>query len=114
MGLNLARFLKAEAELAESFAARGTDSDRRPELAIWPPSYIERLRKSDPRALRREAEAILERVKADYGDVEILNGMVLQDETLAAVADRELADVRTLAIGQVAPRSAEKTSTASR
>jgi peroxiredoxin len=29
--------------------------------------------------------------------------MVLQDETLATVADRELADVRTLAIGQVAP-----------
>src|SRR5262249_34112895 len=103
MGLNLARFLKVEADLAESFTARGTDPDRRPDLAFLAPSYIERLRKSDPRALRREAEPILERVRADYGDVRYLYGMVLQDETLATVADRELAALRTLAIGQTAP-----------
>ena len=29
MGLNLARLLKAEADLAESLAARGTDPNRR-------------------------------------------------------------------------------------
>ena len=44
MGLNLARLLKAEADLAESLAARGTDPDRRAELAIWAPSYLARLR----------------------------------------------------------------------
>ena len=75
-------------------------------MAIWPPSYIARLRTADTGAIRREAEAILERVKADYGDVKYLNGMVLTDETLATVADRELADVRTLAVGQIAPEIA--------
>jgi thiol-disulfide isomerase/thioredoxin len=103
MGLLLARTFKAEAELAESLATRGADPGRRPELALWPPSYLERLRKEDTRAIRREAEAILERVKSEYGDVRNLYGMVVQDETLAKVADRELADLRTLAIGQVAP-----------
>jgi peroxiredoxin len=103
MGLNLARFLKAEADLAESFTTRGIDPRSRPELAIWPPSYIARLRTTDTRELRRETESILERVKADYGDVKYLNGMVLTNDTLATVADRELADVRTLAVGQPAP-----------
>jgi RNA polymerase sigma factor (sigma-70 family) len=42
MGLHLARFLKAEAEMAESLTARGADPGRRPDLAIWAPSYIER------------------------------------------------------------------------
>ena len=106
MGLDLARLLKAEADLVVSFATRGIDLRSRPELAIWPPSYIARLRTTDPRKLRREAEAVLERVKADYGDVKSLDGMVLTNDTLATVADHELADVRTLAIGQPAPEIA--------
>jgi RNA polymerase sigma factor (sigma-70 family) len=103
MGLALACQLKAEADMAESLAARGSDPNRRPELAMWAPSYIEGLRRADTHAIRREAEAILERVKAEFGDVKHLYGMVLQNETLATVADRELADIRTLGIGQVAP-----------
>lgn len=103
MGMYLARFLAAEADLVDSFAVRGTDPDRRYEMALWAPSYIEHLRKADPDAIRREAEAILERVKVDYGDVKALNCMVLSDESLATVADRELAAVRTIAVGRVAP-----------
>jgi peroxiredoxin len=103
MGLALARHLAAEAELAGSFAIRGTDPQRRFELAIWPPSYIDRVGKADRAAIRREAESILERVKAEYGDVRYLYGMVLQQETLAQVAEHELSALRTLGIGQPAP-----------
>ncbi len=49
MGLNLARLLKEEAELADSFSVRGTDPRSRPELAIWPPSFIARIRNGRPR-----------------------------------------------------------------
>jgi RNA polymerase sigma factor (sigma-70 family) len=103
MGLALARHLKAEADLADSFALRGTDPECRLELAIWPPSYIERLRNADRVAMRRDAAAILERVEAEYGDVRYLYGMVVQADALAVIAGRELSELRTLAIGQVAP-----------
>jgi thiol-disulfide isomerase/thioredoxin len=103
MGLALARHLRAEANLADSLVVRGADPLRRYELAIWPPSYLDRLRATDRAAMKREAEALLERVKAEYGEVRHLYGMIVQQETLAVVADRELADLRTLAIGQSAP-----------
>jgi peroxiredoxin len=103
MGLALARQLKANADLADSFDARGTDPSRRYELSIWPPAFVEQIQKADRGAIRREAEAILKRVKADYGDVRNLYGMVLQEETLAAVADRERIELLALAIGQTAP-----------
>ncbi len=102
MGLALARHLKGEADLAESLDVRGADPARRPEIVMWDPAYIDRLRR-EGRDLDREAGTILERVKADYGDVKYVNGMVPTEETLAVVADRELADIRTLAVGQVAP-----------
>jgi thiol-disulfide isomerase/thioredoxin len=103
MGLALARQLKAEADLADSFASRGTDPNRRPEMAMWPRAYVERLRKADCLAIRREAEMILEHVKAEYGDVKHLTGEVISKDTLAVVTDRELTDVRTIAVGQPAP-----------
>ncbi len=103
MGLALGRHLKAEADLAESFAARGTDRALRPEIMVFPPAYVERLARANRVAMKREAETILERVKADYGDVKHLNGEVVSSETIAAIADRELADIRSLALGQIAP-----------
>jgi len=102
MGLALARHLKGLADLAESLDVRGDDAERRPEILMWDPAFIDRLRRERPK-LDREAEAILERVKADYGDVNHVNGTVPIEETLAVVADRELTDIRTLAVGQVAP-----------
>ena len=103
MGLILARHLKGEAELVESFAVRGTDPARRPEIAMWPRSYVEWLQKTGAESLRQQAEAMFERVKVDYGDIKDLHGTVLQKETLATVADIELVDMRTLRIGQTAP-----------
>jgi RNA polymerase sigma factor (sigma-70 family) len=103
MGLLLARHLKGEAELVETFAARGTDPARRPEIAMWPRSYVEWLQKTGAESLRQQADAMFERVKFDFGDIKDLNGTVLQEETLADMADRELIDSRTLRIGQTAP-----------
>ena len=106
MGLALARHLKAEADLAESFAVRGTDPARRPEVAMWSPAYIEQLRSRGRAPFDAEAVAILERVKADFGDVTYVNGTVPTADSLATVADRDLADLKTLAVGQAAPEIA--------
>ena len=70
---------------------------------MWPRSYVEWLQKTGAESLRQQAEAMFERVKVDYGDIKDLHGTVLQRETLTAVADRELIDIRTLCIGQTAP-----------
>ncbi|WP_422924346.1 sigma-70 family RNA polymerase sigma factor [Singulisphaera sp. PoT] len=102
-GLALARHLKAQADLAEGFAASGADPAKRPEVLMWAPSFLAWLERKGPRELDREAEAILEKVKAEYGDVKQLNGMVVSDETIATVADRELEDIRSLGVGEVAP-----------
>ncbi len=102
MGLALARHFKGLADLAESLDVRGTDPERRPEILMWDPAFLDRIRRERPE-LDGEAGAILERVKADYGDVNYVNGTVPTEETLAVVADRELADLRTLAVGQPAP-----------
>jgi RNA polymerase sigma factor (sigma-70 family) len=103
MGLMLARHLKVQAELVESLTARGIDPARRPEIAMLATSYVEWLQKTGALALHQQAEAVFERVQADYGDIKYLHGTVLEEETLAAVADRELIDIRTLRIGQTAP-----------
>ncbi len=103
MGLMLARYRKAEADLIGSFDSRGADPAKRPEIAIFAPSYLESLRKTGYRGLVEEASAIFEKVKADYGDVADVNGVGSNGETLATVADRELAGLRSLAVGQAAP-----------
>ncbi len=106
MGFMLAQHRKEEADLVESFEVRGADPAKRPEIAIFSPSYLESLRRAGHRRLAEEAAALFEKVKADYGDVADVNGVVPTGETLATVADRELADIRTLAIGKVAPEIA--------
>ena len=104
----------AEAELGEGLAAPREPTCRtRVELAIWPTGFLINS-ECGPAAIRREAEAILERVKADYGDVRYLNGMVRPAKTLAVVAERELAEIRTLSVGKPAPEISARTSTASR
>jgi RNA polymerase sigma factor (sigma-70 family) len=103
-GILLARHLKGEADLIQSFSLRGPDPERRPEVAMWAPSYLEWLLKEGRRdELRRESEAIFEKLEADYGDVKALNGMIVSDETLATFAGRELSEMRSLAVGQAAP-----------
>ncbi len=66
------------------------------------PSAI-KLRKADRGAIEHKAEEILERVIADYGDVVYVNGEVATKETLAAVANRELSEIRSLSVGKKAP-----------
>ena len=103
MGFMLARHRKGEADLVESFEVRGSDPAQRFEIAIFAPSYLESLRRAGHRQLAEEAATLFEKVKADYGDVTYVNGVIPTGETLLTVADRELADIRTLAIGKVAP-----------
>jgi hypothetical protein len=114
MGLLLARYRKAEADLIASFDARGADPDKRPEIALFAPSYLESLRNTGHRRLVEETAAAFEKLKGDYGDVPDVNGMGPTGETLATVADRELAELRTLAVGQLAPRSPARTPRANR
>ena len=103
MGLVLARFSKAEADLAESFEVRGADPAARPEVAIFPESYLAHIRQAGPHPFVEESATILEKLKADYADVADANGVGPTGETLAIVVDRELADLRTRAVGQLAP-----------
>jgi RNA polymerase sigma factor (sigma-70 family) len=110
MGLLLARYRKAEADLIASFDARGADPDKRPEIALFAPSYLESLRNTGHRRLVEETAAAFEKLKGDYGDVPDVNGMGPTGETLATVADRELAELRTLAVGQLAPEITGKDS----
>ncbi len=103
MGFMLALHRKAEAEVAERFEARGADPARQFEFAIFVPSYLESLRRAGHRWLTQEAATLFEKVKADYGDVTYVDGVTPTGETLATAADRELADIHTLAIGLAAP-----------
>ena len=81
---------------------------------MWPRSYVEWLRGAGAESLRQQADAMFERVKFDFGDIKDLNGTVLQEETLADMADRELIDSRYAAYRtNGSRRSQEKTSTAS-
>ena len=103
MGLMLARFRKAEADLIGSFDVRGADPARRFEIALFAPAYLDGLRKAGHARLADEAVSTFEKVEADYGDVADVNGVGPTGEALATVVDRELAEIRTLAVGQVAP-----------
>jgi RNA polymerase sigma factor (sigma-70 family) len=106
MGLALARYLKAEATFVESLARHGADPRRRPEIALFDPADLERLAKADHQAIARQAQQILERVIADYGDVRYVNGKMTTQEILAVVAGRELSAMRTLTTGRPAPEIA--------
>jgi peroxiredoxin len=102
-GLALARYLKASADFIESLALRGSDPSRRIEATKFTPTYLAELRKTDYQALRTEAGRVLDRVIAEYGDVPNVNGSVVTKEPLAEVAARELAEIRSLAVGMTAP-----------
>src|SRR5262249_31584490 len=98
MGLALALHRRAEANLGERLALRGTDPSRWDAmyLGIWDPAYIEQLRRAEPRTIRRQAEVILERVRDDYGDVRSRDATGLRPETLATLAGIELAESRSV------------------
>jgi RNA polymerase sigma factor (sigma-70 family) len=103
MGLLLARQRKVEADLIGSLEVRGADPAKRFEMALFDPSYLDGLRKAGHRRLAEEAATAFGKVKAEYGNVPDVNGVGPTGETIATVADREIADLRTLAVGQVAP-----------
>ena len=75
-------------------------------LFFLDPAFVDQLRKADRAAIEHKAEDVLERVIADYGDVSYVNGQVATNETLAAVAERELAEIRNLSVGKTAPEIA--------
>jgi RNA polymerase sigma factor (sigma-70 family) len=102
MGFALARHRKTEADLTEGFELRGADPARHFEFAIFTPSYLESLRRSGHRRITAEAETLFEKVKADYGDVAAI-GVTPTGEPIATAAAQELADIRTLTVGQAAP-----------
>jgi RNA polymerase sigma factor (sigma-70 family) len=103
MGLALGRYLAIEAEFVERLTRAGSDSQQPWELGILEPAVADQLRKADHQAITRQAEEVLERVIAEYGDVVNLNGQVASTETVAAVAERALFQIRSLAVGCVAP-----------
>jgi RNA polymerase sigma factor (sigma-70 family) len=106
MGLALGRYLKAEADSIERLTRAGSDSRHPWEFLFLDPAFVVRLRKADRQAIIRRAEEVLEQVSALYGVVACMNGMVVATDTLAAVAGRELAEIRGLSVGQKAPEIA--------
>jgi len=106
MGLALGRYLKAEADYVERLIRPGAEMLSRLELILLEPAFVDQLRKADSQAIARRAEDVLERVIADYGDVRSVNGQLATTETLADVARRELAEIRTMSVGKMAPEIA--------
>jgi thiol-disulfide isomerase/thioredoxin len=103
MGLALGRYLKAEADSVERLTRAGGISRLSPEALFLDPAFADRLRKADRLAIEHEAEEVLERVVADYGDVPYLNGTITTKETLATAAARGLDEIRTISVGKAAP-----------
>src|SRR5262249_49389070 len=102
MGLVLGRYLKSLAQCVERLNQAGTKSQQQWELMFLDPAFVDQIRKADQKAIERRAEEVLEQVSAHYGDVAHLNGMIVTTETLASVAARELAEVRSFSVGQKA------------
>ena len=103
MGLALGRYLKAEADCIARLTRPEADSRRPWDLYFLDPAFVEHLRKTDRAAIEHKAEDVLKRVIADYGDILYFNGAVVTKEALAVVAERELAEIRTIAVGKPAP-----------
>ncbi len=107
MGLALARYLKAEADFVGSLR-RGADPRRGPEIGLFDPAGLEQLSKADELAIALDADQVLEKVIADYGDVQYVDSTTLREDMLAFVASRELGAIRrrTLTVGRPAPEIA--------
>ncbi len=103
MGLALGRYLKAEADCIARLTRPETDSRRPLDLYFLDPAFADQLRKTDRAAIEHKAEDVLKRVIDDYGDVLYFNGAVTTQETLANIAKRELAEIRSLSVGKTAP-----------
>ncbi|MBX6312187.1 MAG: hypothetical protein IRY99_04605 [Isosphaeraceae bacterium] len=76
---------------------------------------LDRLKKSNPDQLEKEAEGLFERIKQEFGDLKQEFGDLKHYRgPLAKAAEGELFELHHLAVGKEAPRSRAKTSTASR
>jgi RNA polymerase sigma factor (sigma-70 family) len=102
LGLLLGRYLKSEADCITRLTRPEADSRRPWDLYFLEPAFVEQLRKADRSAIEHEAEAVLERVVADYGDVVYVNGAGTTKETLALAAEHELTEIRSLSVGKQA------------
>lgn len=68
----------------------------------WGPDYVDRLRRLDPEALDREAEALLARVAEDYANIPH-NDQLRPPGRLGDAAIAHLHSLRDLAVGKPAP-----------
>jgi peroxiredoxin len=80
----------------------GADSQRPWDLYFLAPDLVDQLRKADRGLIEHKAEEILGRVIVDYGDVLYVDNIAATKETLAAVAERELSEIRSLSVGKKA------------
>jgi RNA polymerase sigma factor (sigma-70 family) len=103
MGLALGRYLTTLADFVERLTRTGSDAQKPWELASLDPAFADQLKKADHQAIARQAEEVLEKVISEYGEVSNLNGQVASTETLAVVAERALFQIRSLAVGCLAP-----------
>jgi len=106
----LAIFIRQQADEIRWLLGRTEDRDARedsPDAArksfedAWGKGVVDRYLMRDPEALDAEADALLERVVAEFGSVPHAFGT--KRSTLAALADAELFERRVLAIGKMAP-----------
>jgi RNA polymerase sigma factor (sigma-70 family) len=102
MGLALGRYLKAEADCVERLTRPGADSRRPWDLYFLAPALVDQLRKADRGLIEHKAEEILGRVIVDYGDFLYVDNIAATKETLAAVAEPELSEIRSLSVGKKA------------
>jgi hypothetical protein len=92
---SLGRFLRSRAEYARQLQKEG---ERRNDLESWlGKSAVEKLARTSPDEIQIEAEKLFETVATKYSDVKAYRG------SLADAAHGELYEIRSLAIGKVAP-----------
>ncbi len=110
----LARYLTEQAQWSREARRTGPEASRaelgnmiRPYPIIvegWGADYIDRLRRLDPEALDREAEALLSRVVANYADIPNNDkNQRRETSTLGDAARTHLHEMRHLSIGKPAP-----------
>lgn len=125
--LALAELLKTKLACAESLSRPVTAEIEAKAEQTWGGAYLAHLRSCDRAALGTEVESLLDRVVEEFGDVAFARGTsetpvwrataekdLAAGKTLGSVAEADLAEIRRLAVGCVAPeiegRDAEGTS----